>query len=223
MIRGRRALLACGGGALLAAGVAALAVHGHARESAQMNRRNGPRDFYSFTDSLGLVDHRGVLFDADRLRGHVTLFHCIAPGCGITCPLLTQIIVEALKGLHPDQAADVRIVSMTLDPDNDTPAGLRRYAEIHAADAPNWLFLTGRRESIERAATRIGVVERTGGANRLARNSTDLWLLDREGQALARFDANSIDPVRLRNRIRHGLSLERETQLVAVPAGRIDG
>ena len=92
----------------------------------------------------------------------------IAPGsytrCAETCPLQTA----ALARLQPELLKDarVRLVSLTVDPEHDTPAVLRRYAEQYGADPSRWLFLTGDKNAIHRLATEgfhLGVVDPDDG------------------------------------------------------------
>lgn len=216
--RRRRTLFAFAGGALFGSGVAAVATRARASESIALAAQEPREDFYSFADSLGLTDQHGGLFDPDRLRGRVVLLNCIFAGCGITCPLVTQIIVEALRGMSPDESDDVRIVSMSLDPLNDSVANLRRFATAHGADSPNWQFLTGRPEAIDRAAHWVGAFEPGAGGKRLNRHTADLCLLDRDGRVLQRFEANAIEPARLRRELRRVQTLRRDTRLAGVPA-----
>jgi protein SCO1/2 len=62
--------------------------------------------------------------------------------CPTICPLLTGIAAKVREDLGKDREK-IRAVSITIDPEHDTPAVLREYAANFEAD-PGWMFLTGR-------------------------------------------------------------------------------
>ena len=83
------------------------------------------------------VSLRAVLGD-DR----PVMLQFIFTTCPTICPLLTGIAARVREDLGKDRKK-IRAVSITIDPENDTPAVLREYAANFDAD-PDWLFLTGR-------------------------------------------------------------------------------
>jgi protein SCO1 len=66
--------------------------------------------------------------------------------CPTICPLLTGVAARVREDLGKDREK-LRAVSITIDPEHDTPIVLREYAANFDAD-PDWLFLTGRLEDI---------------------------------------------------------------------------
>ena len=62
--------------------------------------------------------------------------------CPTICPLLTAIMAKVREDLGKDREK-IRAVSITIDPEHDSPAVLREYAANFDAD-PDWMFLTGR-------------------------------------------------------------------------------
>lgn len=77
----------------------------------------------------------------------------IYTGCTSICPLSTRVMAEA-RALLGDEVAGgaLRCLSLSLDPDNDTPERLAGYAAAAgaagAAAAGDWLFLTGARAEV---------------------------------------------------------------------------
>lgn len=61
--------------------------------------------------------------------------HCVGP-----CPTVTRKLKDLQDQLKDD---DVRLVLITVDPKRDTPAVLKKYAELNGADLSKWFFLTG--------------------------------------------------------------------------------
>ena len=80
------------------------------------------------------------------LLGLVWIVNFFYTDCPDTCPLQSARMAR-LQGDVAD-APDVRLVSISVDPEHDTPAVLRDYAQRFGADAERWLFLTGDKAAI---------------------------------------------------------------------------
>jgi cytochrome oxidase Cu insertion factor (SCO1/SenC/PrrC family) len=87
-----------------------------------------------------LTERSGQLFDSASLRGKVWLASVFFANCPGPCFRENQSLAELLRRI-PDE--DFVVVSVTCDPDNDTPEALRRYADRFEADPARWKFLTG--------------------------------------------------------------------------------
>jgi protein SCO1 len=79
--------------------------------------------------------------------------------------------VVSVVSLQADWAGepDVRLVSISVDPEHDTPEVLCEYAARFQADPDRWLFVTGAKEAIYRLALdgfRLGVVDREANVQR---------------------------------------------------------
>jgi protein SCO1 len=104
----------------------------------------GIEDF-SLTECHGQTVTRADLLGKPWLACFI-FTHCLGP-----CPVVSEqmeILQDRLKRL------DVRLVSITVDPDRDTPEVLRAYAERHHADPERWWFLTGDKDVINRLIRR---------------------------------------------------------------------
>jgi protein SCO1 len=66
----------------------------------------------------------------------------IYTSCTAICPMLSETFAQVQRELGAD-AAGVRMVSISIDPEYDTPRVLRDYAQAYHP-GPQWLFLTGR-------------------------------------------------------------------------------
>lgn len=84
----------------------------------------------------------------------------IYTSCADACPLLTAKLAGLQSRLGEDFGSRVAFVSITVDPERDTPAVLKRYAEGHGARAPAWTFLTGTPAEIREVARRYGIYYR---------------------------------------------------------------
>ena len=80
-----------------------------------------------------LTDQDGKPFSLRDLRGKVAVVTFIFTTCSDTCPLLTAKLIGVQKRLGPDQSK-VFFTAITVDPLNDTPPVLKKYAQAHSAD-----------------------------------------------------------------------------------------
>ena len=75
------------------------------------------------------------------LRGKVLAVTFIYTGCPDICPLVTQKMVDVQNALGAEFGAKIAFVSITLDPEHDTPAVLKDYAQSWGAKPNGWMFL----------------------------------------------------------------------------------
>ena len=114
--------------------------------------RIGPAKDFTLTSELGepvtLSDY----------RGKVVLVNFMFTRCYDICPILTgklAMIHEELKAEHGD---DVRFLSVSVDPDYDSPEVLREFAEAMDYDPAGWSFLTGEEAEVKAVANAYGVL-----------------------------------------------------------------
>jgi protein SCO1/2 len=91
------------------------------------------------------------------LRGKVLSITFIFASCADTCPLLTAKMAGIQNRLGSDFGHKVFFVSITVDPERDTPDILKRYAEAHHANPAGWAFLTGTPAEIREVAKSYGI------------------------------------------------------------------
>src|SRR5512134_3705520 len=102
----------------------------------------GRRDY--FTDlPLLTQDGRPVRFYSDILKDKVVLISFIFTNCDEACPLLMRSFREVQDLLGDRVGRDVFLVSISVDPEADTPDALKEYGERYGAGA-GWVFLTGK-------------------------------------------------------------------------------
>jgi len=91
------------------------------------------------------------------LRGKAVVLTFIYTTCADTCPLLTAKMAALQSRLGADFARRVFFVSITVDPERDTPAVLKGYGAAHGARFDGWAFLTGTPAQIREVAKRYGI------------------------------------------------------------------
>jgi protein SCO1 len=107
-----------------------------------------------------LTTHEGRRLALRELRGKVVAITFIYTSCADTCPLLTAKLAGLQSRLGADFGSQVAFVSITVDPERDTPAVLKRYAGEHGAKTDGWMFLTGTPAEIQQVARRYGIYYR---------------------------------------------------------------
>ncbi|MFM1768786.1 MAG: hypothetical protein RJA22_1315 [Verrucomicrobiota bacterium] len=137
-----------------------------------------------------LTNQAGAAFDTASLRGQVWVADIIFTRCPGPCARMTRRLAELQAALPA--SAPVRFVTLTTDPEHDTPAVLQQYARRFDADPARWQFLTGSKAQI--AAAAVGALKLTAdpkapaqmeNPNDLFIHSTILVVVDKEGRARA--------------------------------------
>ena len=100
---------------------------------------------------FNLTDQHGDQVTSEDLKGGVTLYTFSYAGCGPDCLAPEDTMGEVQQRLGPDSG--VRFVTLSFDPDRDTPARLTRRAEEVGADGRDWFYAT---PSPDAARTVIG-------------------------------------------------------------------
>ena len=86
-------------------------------------------------------DGRELTYNSEY-RGSVLLVNFIFTTCPDVCPLLTKQM-EKIQGRMQTASPIIRLISITVDPETDTPAVLKAYGEKYGARFKGWSFLTG--------------------------------------------------------------------------------
>lgn len=95
---------------------------------------------------LPLVDQDGQAFSLGALAGSWVLVGFIYTACpdAAACPMTTQRMAAVQRAWEAaPRERSLRLLSLTLDPERDTPATLRAYAERHRVDTHTWTLATG--------------------------------------------------------------------------------
>jgi protein SCO1/2 len=107
-----------------------------------------------------LTTHEGreVRFYDDLVRGKVVMLSFSYTQCKGACPRSTRQLVAVQRLLGERFGRDVTLLTLSLDPENDTPEAMRRYVEAHDG-RPGWTWLTGRGRDIEAIRRFIGFTD----------------------------------------------------------------
>jgi protein SCO1 len=95
-----------------------------------------------------LTDQRGQPFGSRELAGKIWVADFIFTSCQGVCPLLSERMAEIGKRARR-LGPDFHLVSISVDPERDTPARLAEYAARYGANPISWSFLTGPEQAIQ--------------------------------------------------------------------------
>src|SRR5919205_312316 len=104
-----------------------------------------------------LRTHEGkeVRFYDDLIRGKQVLINMMYATCEGTCPLVTANLVRVYEALKDRMDKNLFMYSITVKPEEDDPAALKNFAQMHRALRPGWTFLTGDPYDIETIRYRL--------------------------------------------------------------------
>jgi protein SCO1/2 len=126
----------------------------------QQETRNPKLPILGELQNFLLFDPQGRPVNWERLKGKVWVADFIFTSCSGICPVMTQNMVKLHRMFLEDDR--VHMVSISVDPETDSPDVLARYARKYKVDTEKWYFLTGPRDTIQSLSVRsfkIGSVQ----------------------------------------------------------------
>ncbi|MBI2187218.1 MAG: SCO family protein [Acidobacteria bacterium] len=147
-----------------------------------------------------LVDHTGTPRPLSSLRGGRIALTFMYTRCPLPdfCPLMDKHFAAVQQEIRtsPD-LSDVRLVSVTLDPDYDVPAVLERHAKALGAERGRWYFLTGKPDDVLAFAKRFGVTAQSGDPDIGLVHNLRTAVIDAHGRLVTAYSGNTWTPAEL--------------------------
>jgi protein SCO1/2 len=147
------------------------------------------------------VDQNGAPTSLGAYRGHRVALTFIYTRCPLPefCPLMDRHFAAVQKILTSTPAlADVRLITVTLDPAFDTPVVLKPYAVRRGADPKIWSFLTGDPPEINRFGSQLGIyVEHNPESAIDITHNLRTVVIDPDGRLVKAYNGNSWTPSEL--------------------------
>ena len=110
-----------------------------------------------FTDrELLTQDGTKVRFYSDVLKGRMVVMNVIYTNCKDACPLITEQMNQVRAQLGDSFGKEIQFVTISSDPQRDSPQALKKFAQKHHADVPGWTFLTGKKENVDHILKKLG-------------------------------------------------------------------
>lgn len=132
---------------------------------------------------FALVEASGRKTTLQQQRGKVVLVSFIFTTCSGACPATTHRLARVQHEIarHPELKGKVQFVSITLDPQRDTPEVLRRYRDLYELDPGNWSFVTGPTADVKKVIAAWGMWARPAANGQLDHPSR-VFLVDPRGR-----------------------------------------
>ena len=110
-----------------------------------------------FTDTE-VIDQNGKKqrFYSDVLKGRVVLISFIFTNCEFACPMQAQKLKQARAMMVPSIKDEVWYVTLSVDPERDTPDAMKKFAKRQGVDESRWIFLTGEKKNLEFLIKKLG-------------------------------------------------------------------
>ena len=139
-----------------------------------------------------LIDQDSRPYGTEQLRGRPWIADFVFTRCPSRCPMLTREMARIQTDLQGRGWDDVQLVSISVDPENDTPETLAAYAAKHGARKGSWQFLTGERDEIWSLSVdgfKLPVANAAGSLEGPILHSNKFVLADRQGRIRGYYDA----------------------------------
>ena len=101
-------------------------------------------------------DGKTLHFYHDLIKGKIVVINFIYTSCSELCPIETARLAEVKDRLGDAVGRDIFFVSITVDPQHDTPEMLKAMADAFDATSPGWQFITGQPEDIKAISAKFG-------------------------------------------------------------------
>jgi protein SCO1/2 len=147
---------------------------------------------------FALISQDGKEVRLDDLRGKVVAVAFIYASCPDVCPLLTDKMARVQDELGSDFGSKIAFVSITTDPERDTPEVLKGYAEAFEANLAGWSFLTGDPAKVLDVAHRYGVAVAPAAAGQVD-HTLLTTLIDRRGTMRVQYLGYRFDEAEFRH------------------------
>jgi|SRR6185503_223598 len=153
----------------------------------QRRQANKAAPVLSEVKDFTLTNQLGQVVTLADLRGHVWVADIIFTSCAGPCPEMTKHMKELQDALPG--SSNAKIVTLTTDPETDTPSVMMKYSERFGADPKRWLFLTGEKkelmnlavDSLKFVAVPVKPEERKD-PNDLFVHTTTFMVVDKQGR-----------------------------------------
>jgi protein SCO1/2 len=144
-------------------------------------------------ENFTLVDQGARPFEFRGLAGKAAVVSFSYTSCPDVCPLITAAMRQVQQGLSERESKNVHLVTVTTDPEVDSPSILAAYAKRYGAELANWSFVTGPETQLQKVWKNFGV-----GVKRKGRGLVDhtplTAIVDQRGQMRYVYVGPSPDP-----------------------------
>lgn len=141
--------------------------------------------------AFSLQNQRGETVTCDSFRGEPWVVNLVFTRCTGPCPMMTSRMLELQQALDRSKDTRVRLVTISVDPEYDTPEVLAAYANKIKADPARWQFLTGPTPEVENLIVKGLLQPLAEEPDGMPAHSTRFILIDPNGNIRGLRDAEN--------------------------------
>jgi protein SCO1/2 len=148
--------------------------------------------------AAALTDEQGRARSFADFRGKTVVFSLFFTSCPTVCPRETRALSEVQKRLSPALRQRVQFLTLSVDPENDTPELMRQFALSNGAELSGWSFVRTTSANTQALGQQLAAFE--GPAKAQAEPSghtTAVYLFDGSGRLMQRYGGSPLDVPRL--------------------------
>lgn len=159
-------------------------------QDTSMRGKEAYREIGETAPDFTLLDQEGHAVSMSRFRGKQVVVNFIFTRCPIAtmCPAATARMMSLQKAAKEAGVADLELVSISLDPEYDTPGVLKDYASARGIDTANFTFLTGPDAAVRQLLAQLGVIREF--ADNTIKHSLTTLLINPQGKITHRADGS---------------------------------
>lgn len=164
------------------------------REDTSIRGRKAYREVGENLPDFALYNQNGEVVPAGRWRGKQVMLNFIFTRCPVAtmCPAATQKMMRTQELAREAGVKNLELVSITLDPEYDTPGVLKEYAELRGIDTTNFSFLTGPESAIKDLFKQFGILTEMKGG--VLNHTLATLLINEQGRIVWRADGSGWSP-----------------------------
>jgi protein SCO1 len=148
--------------------------------------------------AAALTDQEGRALSFAALGGKTVIFSVFFTSCPTVCPRETQALSEVQRQLSPALKQRVRFVSLSVDPENDTPEAMRKFALANGADLNSWSFVRASVPATRALTQELAALATSAkAAAEPSSHTTAVYLFDGSSRLMQRYAGSPIDVSRL--------------------------
>lgn len=147
-----------------------------------------------------LEDQYGLPLNAADLRGRMVFINFTYTGCGNECAAQRQSLITLRETLRAEGrlGSEVLFLTVSFDPERDTPQALQIYAAQQAAERSNWRFATGDPARLKALiGGELGLYYGSPDASGRIEHDQRMLLVDSNGMMRAKYRADTLDQSKL--------------------------
>ena len=160
------------------------------------------------TPSWDLIDQNNLLFSSKQLENDIQVLNFFFTSCPTVCPAMNRN-VQKVQQVYIN-TPKVQFVSISVDPERDTPKELKKYEESFSLNKNQWHFLTGNKDSIylmARKGYNLSATDADGGSQNILQ-SQHVLLIDHQQHIRGIYDGT--EPKEIANLVKDITKLQKE-------------